>query len=181
MIDELIKDESDFRLRIEKDLEGHFDRDAEWVFRRRFIVDLIEYMKIPLPEEFLKRWIMLSNDKPVTEEQIESEFGGYADSLRWQLLQQTVMKDQDIKITADELEAESRKFVGAQYAQYGMPLDEETMDSVAKSVLAKEEERRKIADVIIERKVVDHLKTLVSIKEKSIPYEKFAELAAEVK
>jgi len=176
-----VKDESDFRSRIEKDLEGHFDRDAEWVFRRRFIVDLIEYMKIPLPEEFLKRWIMLSNDKPVTEEQIESEFGGYADSLRWQLLQQTVMKDQDIKITADELEAESRKFVGAQYAQYGMPLDEETMDSVAKSVLAKEEERRKIADVIIERKVVDHLKTLVSIKEKSIPYEKFAELAAEVK
>ena len=176
-----VKDEKDFRSRIEKDLEGHFDRDAEWVFRRRFIVDLIEYMKIPLPEVFLKRWIKLSNDKPVTEEQIESEFAGYADSLRWQLLQQTVMKDQEMKITADELESEARKFVGAQYAQYGMPLDEEAMDKVAKGVLAKEEERRKIADVIIERKVVDYLKTKVSIKDKSVSYEKFSELAAAVK
>ena len=176
-----VKDEKDFRSRIEKDLEGHFDRDAEWVFRRRFIVDLIEYMKIPLPEVFLKRWIKLSNDKPVTDEQIESEFAGYADSLRWQLLQQTVMKDQEMKITADELESEARKFVGAQYAQYGMPLDEEAMDQVAKGVLAKEDERRKIADVIIERKVVDYLKTQVSIKDKSVSYEKFSELAAAVK
>lgn len=176
-----VKDEKDFRSRIEKDLEGHFDRDAEWVFRRRFIVDLIEYMKIPLPEVFLKHWIKLSNDKPVTDEQIESEFAGYADSLRWQLLQQTVMKDQEMKITADELESEARKFVGAQYAQYGMPLDEEAMDQVAKGVLAKEDERRKIADVIIERKVVDYLKTQVSIKDKSVSYEKFSELAAAVK
>ncbi len=45
----------------------------------------------------------------------------------------------------------------------------------------KEEERRKIADVIIERKVVDYLKTKVSIKDKSVTYEKFSELAAAVK
>ena len=86
-----------------------------------------------------------------------------------------------MKITADELESEARKFVGAQYAQYGMPLDEEAMDKVAKGVLAKEEERSKIADVIIERKVVDYLKTKVSIKDKSVSYEKFSELAAAVK
>ena len=86
-----------------------------------------------------------------------------------------------MKVTAEELEAEAIKYIGAQYAQYGMPMDEETMSNVAKSMLAKEEERRRIADVIIERKVVDHLKTLVTIKEKAISYEKFAELAAEVK
>jgi trigger factor len=171
----------DFKGKIEKDLEEYFDRDAEWVFRRRFVVDLVEYMKINLPEAFLKRWIMLTNDKPVTPEQLDTEFAGYADSLRWQLVQKAVMSDQDMKITADELEVEAKKFIGAQYAQYGMPMDEETMSNVAKNMLAQEEERRRIADVIIERKVVDHLKTLVTIKDKSISYEKFAELAAEVK
>ena len=176
-----VNNEKEFRSKIEKDLEGHFDRDAEWVFRRRFVTDVIDYMKIPLPEEFLKRWIVAANEKPVTPEQLENEFEGYAASLRWQLLQQKVLKDQNIQITAEELEAEARKFVGAQYAQHGMPLDQDQLEDVAKSVLAKEDERRKIADVILERKVVDHLKTLVSIKEKSIPYEKFAKLAAEVK
>ena len=171
----------DFKGKIEKDLEGYFDRDSEWVFRRRFVVDLVEYMKIDLPEAFLKRWILLTNDKPVTPEQLDQEFAGYADSLRWQLVQKAVMSDKDMKVTADELEIEAKKFIGAQYAQYGMPMDEETMSNVAKNMLAQEDERRRIADVIIERKVVDHLKTLVTIKDKSISYEKFAELAAEVK
>ena len=91
------------------------------------------------------------------------------------------MADQDIRVTADELEVEAKKLIGAQYAQYGMPMDEETMSNVAKNMLAQEDERRRIADVIIERKVVNHLKTLVIIKDKSVSYEKFAELAAEVK
>ena len=176
-----VKDLKNFKSKIEKDLEDYFDRDAEWVFRRRFVVDLVEHMKIELPEAFLKRWIMLTNEKPVTPEQIDAEFAGYADSLRWQLVQKAVMADLDMKVTADELEIEAKKFISAQYAQYGMPMDEETMTNVAKSMLAKDDERRRIADVIIERKVVDYLKTLVTIKEKSISYEKFAELAAEVK
>tara|TARA_Y100000739_G_C20563232_1_gene444072 strand:- start:42 stop:1394 length:1353 start_codon:yes stop_codon:yes gene_type:complete len=176
-----VKSKKDFNAKIENDLEDFFDRDAEWVFRRRFVVDLVEHMKISLPEEFLKRWIILTNDKPVTPDQLEQEFAGYADSLRWQLVQKTVMADQDLKVTADELEIEAKKFIGAQYAQYGMPMDEETMSNVAKNMLAQEDERRRIADVVIERKVVDHLKTLVTIKDKSISYEKFAELAAEVK
>jgi trigger factor len=176
-----VTDLKEFKVKIAEDLAGHFDRDAEWVFRRRFVVDVVEYLKIPLPEKFLKRWIVLTNEKPVSPEQVEKEFAGYADSLRWQLVQKEVMSSLDMKVTAEELEAEAMQFVGAQYAQYGMPLDEETMSNVAKSVLAKEDERRRIADVIIERKVVDHLKTLVTIKEKSIAYEKFAALAAEVK
>lgn len=176
-----VKDLKAFKSKIEKDLEEYFDRDAEWVFRRRFVVDLVDHMKIELPDAFLKRWIMLTNEKPVTPEQLENEFAGYADSLRWQLVQKEVMSALDMKVTAEELEAEAFKYIGAQYAQYGMPMDEETMSNVAKSMLAKEEERRRIADVIIERKVVDHLKTLVTIKEKSISYEKFTELAAEVK
>ena len=176
-----VKNLKDFKGKIEKDLKEYFDRDSEWVFRRRFVVDLVEHMKINLPEAFLKRWIMLTNEKPVTPEQLDKEFAGYADSLRWQLVQKAVVADQEIKVTADELEIEAKKFIGAQYAQYGMPMDEETMSNVAKSMLAEEDERRRITDVIIERKVVDHLKTLVTIKDKSISYEKFAELAAEVK
>lgn len=176
-----VKDLKDFKSRIETDLEGLFERDAEWLFRRRFVVDLIEHMDIKLPEAFLKRWILLTNDKPVTPEQIEEEFAGYSDSMRWQLVQKAVMADLDMKVTAEELEEEARKYVGSQYAQYGMPIDEETMSNVAKSVLANEEERRRIADVIVERKVVDHLKTLVTIKDTKVDYEKFSKLAAEVK
>ena len=177
----VVTDDKAFRERVSQDLDGHFDRDAEWVFRRRFVVDLIDHMKMELPDTFLKRWIMLTNENPLTPEQVEEEYPGYAESLRWQILQQTVAEAIDLKVTADELEDEAKRMVGAQYAQYGMPMDEETLTNVAKNVLNDEKERRRIADVLVERKVVDDLKTRVTISEKQVSYVEFGKLADEVR
>ena len=177
----VVTDEKAFKERVSQDLDGQFDRDAEWVFRRRFVVDLMDLIKMDLPDAFLKRWIMLSNEKPLTPEQLEEEYPGYAESLRWQILQQTVAEAIDLKVSADELEQEARRMVGAQYAQYGMPMDEETLGNVAKNVLNDENERRRIADMLVERKVVDDLKTRVKISEKLVSFDEFGKLAAEVR
>ncbi|MGB0178429.1 MAG: trigger factor [Flavobacteriales bacterium] len=177
----VVTDEKAFRERVSQDLDGHFDRDAEWVFRRRFVTDLMDHIKMDLPDTFLKRWIMLTNENPLTPEQVEEEYPGYAESLRWQILQQTVAEAIDLKVTAEELEGEAKRMVGAQYAQYGMPMDEETLTNVAKNVLNDEKERRRIADVLVERKVVDDLKTRVTISEKQVSFDEFGKLAAEVR
>ena len=177
----VVTDEKEFRERVAEDLDGHFDRDAEWVFRRRFVVDLLKKVDVKLPDAFLKRWIALTNDKPLTPAQLEEEYPGYAESLRWQILQQTVAQAIDLKVEAVELEAEAKRQVGAQYAQYGMPMDEETLGNVAKNVLNDENERRRIADVLVERKVVDDLKTRVKISEKLVSYVEFGKLADEVR
>ena len=173
--------EKAFREKVTEELGMQFNRDAEFVFRRRFAVDLIDHMKIQMPDAFLKRWIQMSNEKPLSDEQLEKEYPNYAESMRWQLLQQAVMKDTDMRVSNEELEEESKRVIGAQYAQYGMPLEGEMLDNFAKNALSNEEERRRIADLIIERKVVDNLKTRVNIKEKQVAYEAFAKLAASVR
>jgi trigger factor len=178
---EVVSDEKSFRAKIAEELESQFDRDAEYVFRRRFIVDLIEHMKIQMPDGFLKRWIQKTNEKPISDEQLEKEYPDYAGSMRWQLLQQAIMKAADMRVSNEELEEESKRVIGAQYAQYGMPLEGEMLDNFSKNALANEEERRRIADLIIERKVVDDLKERVTIKAKQVSYEDFAKLAAEVR
>ena len=123
----------------------------------------------------------MNNEQPLGDEQLDKEYPGYADSMRWQLLQQAVMKDADMRVTAEELEDEAKRAIGAQYAQYGMPLEGEMLDNFAKNALTNEEERRRIADVIIERKVVDNLKPRVTIKDKSVNFDDFAKIAAEVR
>ena len=52
---------------------------------------------------------------------------------------------------------------------------------MAKNVLNDEKERRRIADVLVERKVVDDLKTRVQISEKLVSFDEFGKLAAEVR
>ena len=178
---DVVSTEKDFREKVSAELHSQFDRDAEHVFRRRFVVYLIEHMKIEMPDAFLKRWIQINNEQPFTEEQMEKEYPNYAESMRWQLLQQAVMKESDMRVSAEELEEEAKRVIGAQYAQYGMPLEGEMLDNFAKNALSNDEERRRIADIIIERKVVDELKPKVTIKEKSVSFDEFAKLAAEVR
>jgi trigger factor len=96
-------------------------------------------------------------------------------------LQQAVMKESDMRITAEDLEAEAKRVIGAQYAQYGMPLEGEMLDNFAKNALANDDERRRIADIIIERKVIDDLMPRVTIKEKTVSFEDFAKVAASVR
>ena len=177
----VVTNDKEFRERVSNDLDGHFDRDAEWVFRRRFVVDLIDHMKIDLPDTFLKRWIALTNENPLTPDQVEEEYPSYAESLRWQILQQTVAEAIDLQISSEDLEEEAKRMVGAQYAQYGMPMDENTLTNMAKNVLNDEKERRRIADVLVERKVVDDLKTRVKISEKQVSFDEFGKLADAVR
>lgn len=178
---DVVSSEKEFREKVAQELESQFERDAEYIFRRRFVVDLIEHMKIQMPDAFLKRWIQMNNEQPLSDEQLEKEYPSYADSMRWQLLQQAVMKESEMRVTSEELENEAKRMIGAQYAQYGMPLEGEMLDNFAKNALSNDDERRRIADVIIERKVIDDLKPRVTIKEKSVSFEEFAKVAASVR
>jgi len=67
--------------------------------------------------------------------------------------------------------------IGAQYAQYGMPLDEEMLENFANNVLADQKERQRIIEVLQENKVLDALTQQVKLKEKEISYDAFLELA----
>ena len=176
-----VSDAKAFEAKVKEEIEAQFDRDAEWVFRRRFVVDLLEHLQLPMPDDFMKRWIQVANEQEITEEQVNQEYAAYAESLRWQLVQSAVMKATEMRVSQEELLDEAKRMIGAQYAQYGMPIEGEYLESFAQNALANEEERRRIADVIIERKVVDDLKTRVTIKDKAISYEEFAKLAAEVR
>jgi len=177
---DVVADADAFRERVTEELKAGFDRDAEYLFRRRFAHDLMDNLDIPMPDAFLKRWIMETNENPLTEEQIEQDYPNYAASMRWQLMQQAVMKASEMRVDAEELEQEAKQILGAQYAQYGMPLEEEMLAQFAQNTLADEDQRRKIADRIIERKVLDDLKTRVRIEERQVSYEAFMELVSAV-
>lgn len=178
---DVVSDVKGFEEKVKEEIAAQFDRDAEWVFRRRFVTDLIDHLALPMPDDFMKRWIQVANEQEITEEQVEKEYPAYAETLRWQLVQSAVMKATEMRVAQEELLDEAKRIIGAQYAQYGMPIEGEYLDSFAQNALANEEERRRIADLVIERKVVDDLKTRVTIKDKAVSFDDFAKLAAEVR
>jgi trigger factor len=134
---------------------------------------------VSLPDEFLKRWIKLSNEKTITDEQIEADYENYAKSLKWQLIQGNIFKANDIKLEQDEVMEFTKGLLVNNYAQYGMsaPEDKELTAS-AMQVLQNRDEANRIYDMMAEQRFTDYIKDTVKLNDKEVSYDEFVELTS---
>lgn len=174
-----VKTVEECKAKIKEDLEKRYAQDSEHLLKRDIATALVEKTDIKLPNDFLKRWIVASNDKPIEMEQVEQEYDGYAEGLKWQLIQNKIIKENDLKVEPQEAENHTAQLIANQFAQYGMPAPEgDEMKNHVQRVLGNQEELRRIYDMLFETKVMEHVKTLVKIDEKEVSFEEFSKLAS---
>ena len=174
--EDTVSDEAGFRVKVKEDLQRIFDRDGDRVFRRKFVEEVVDKLNPPLPEEFLKRWIQIANEKPITSEEIEAEFEEYAKGIKWQIIQNHIIDEHDIDVEGEEIKAEAGSAIKAQYSQYGIPLEAEQLDPMVAQMLTDQKEVRRVAEMIYERKAIDKLRELAKIKEKEVSHDEWMEI-----
>lgn len=174
-----VTSESELKDRITNDLKGMFDTDSDKILTREIYNDLLEKTKVELPNSFLKRWIKLSNEKAITEDQIETEYDGYAKGLKWQLIQGSIFKNNEIKLDNQEVVEFTKGLLVSNYAQYGIPAPEDNeLTASAMSVLKNREEANRVYDMLAEHKLTQFFKETVKLNEKQVTYDEFVEIAS---
>jgi len=171
-----VKTVEDFRNRVKTELEANLIYSSN----QKFAVDthdkLLEQANIELPEAFLKRWLIAIN-KELTAEQIESEFEAFIKDLKWQLIKESIIKENEIQVSAEETRAFAIQMARAQYNQYGIfDIPEEQLESFAKRILEKPEENERIYKRLYEDKVIKLVKEKVTIQETEVSQEEFNEM-----
>lgn len=171
-----VKTEAEFEDKLKEEMKVQYERDSEY----RFGIDVKEMLtkkaKIDLPVDFLKRWLLETNEK-MTQEQIESEFSQYEDDFKWQLIKDHLYKVHDIKADESEIRDSAREVARAQYQQYGInDIPDEYLDNFANELLSKQDEARRITDRKLEEKLLKFIKNTARIEEKEISVEKFRKL-----
>ena len=118
------------------------------------------------------------NEK-TTAEDIEKDWSHFRDDLRWQLIKNRVAKNNEVKITDEEILEEAKTFTRAQFSQYGLyyATDEQVM-SFAGDMLKKEEEARRIAEKVLDTKVLNVIIDTVKVDDKKVTPEEFNKLFA---
>jgi len=173
-----VKNEKELEARIVADLSGMFANDSDRILTRDVYDTLIEKTKISLPDEFLKRWIKISNEKEISDEQIAAEYDGYAKGLKWQLIQGNIFKTNNIKLDNAEVIDFTKGLLINNYAQYGMPAPEDKeLTASAMQVLQNQEEAGRVYDMLAEQKLMSYFKETVKLNEKEISYDDFVKLA----
>ena len=173
----VVKNEKEFREKITAESENMFVGEADRKFQNDAVDYLLEKTSFDLPEEFLKRWMQTVSEKPVTLDEIEKDFEGYKKSLKWQIIENKIAKENEISVSREEAVAETKKLITAQMAQYGqLSPEEEQLEQYAQQVLANKEEEKNIYDRLFSSKMTAFFKSSFKVNEKEISYEKFVKL-----
>ena len=172
----VVNSEEEFMKRIEEEIAVNLKRESDY----KLMIDIknmaMEKTDFQLPEEFLKRWLLRVNEK-TTPEQIATEFESFRKDLKWQLIRNKVARNNEVKISEEELQKEAENITRYQFQQYGLfYASAEQIANYAKETLKREEDAKRIADKILEEKVILLMKDLVKLENKSVTIEEFNKL-----
>ncbi len=165
--------EEQFRERLALEISQNLAQSSD----RKFALDardiLVGNIQFDLPEDFLKRWLKEVNQE-MTEEQISKDFGDFTKDLRWQLIKNSLIREHEIGITDEEVEAMAREIAVSQFRQYGIyQLPDEHLDSYVKKILEKEEDKEKIIRRLFDEKVISLVREKGTVVEKEVTSEEF--------
>ncbi len=168
-----ITNEQEFRTKVKSELELMFEADSDRFFKRRVENTCLQKLNLKLPEEFLMRWIKAVNEKPLTDEQMQKEFPQYAETLRWRLIENKIIKNQNLTVTEEEVKNEARAYLVSEFRKYGQLPSEEELLKISNDLLSKENESRRFYETLYTKKVIDYIRTTCTIQEQYVSYDDF--------
>lgn len=171
-----VKSVDDLREKIQTELKANLLYSSNY----RFLVDAKEILShsvgMKLPEQFLKRWLVETNNK-VPIEQIENEFESFRKDLEWTLIKNILVKENEIMVVESDITEMAREMALLQFKQHGMSfVPDEYLENYTNSILQNKEQKQKLAEKKIEDKVLELIKEKSGLDFKQVTQKEFDSL-----
>lgn len=174
----VVNSEEEFRAKVRQELSSIFVNDSERKFYNEVVEHLMNKIQFNLPEDFLKRWIIAVNEKPVTREQVDAEFENYAKGLKWQLIENKIIKENNLQVTREEVIDHTKELIIQQFGKFNpVPMEEEELNQTAQRVLANEEEAKKLYEKLYGQKVLALFKSKFTLQNEELSHDDFFKTA----
>ncbi len=170
----VVTSEEELKAKIKEDAEGQFAQQSDQKLLNDVVESLIENTKFDLPKEFLQRWIAMSGEKRLSEEEAKAEYERSEKGLRYQLIEGKLRAENNLQVTFDELKDYSKNMIKAQMAQFGQTNStDEELESIAARILSNKEEVQRISEQMNSAKLLNFFKENANLKTKEVTYDKF--------
>jgi trigger factor len=179
--DQEIKTETDFRQKIKEEIQAYWDQQAIRQLEHMVYHELLNHTAIDLPEAFLKKWMKTSgeNEKKKSDEEVENEFPVFINQLKWTLISDKIIKENNFQVHPDEL----RQFARQQLVGYmGIPPGGDDQPWINDYVEKLMKDRKYVEDAydrIMSQKILAWAVSRVNATEQEISMEDFLKLQEE--
>ncbi len=177
-------DEKSFRAEVETIVGENYAREAKYLLRIDAEKAILESVKIDLPEEFLRTWLIRINEGKFTPEQIDQDFDNVKRDIRWNLIKNEIAEKFDVKVDYPEVVEKAKDMVRQQFGGYlssDQPGIEEMIEKIAMGYLSdksKGDNFMNLYNQAFSDKVSNAIVENIPNKTTKIDVEKFKEIAA---
>ncbi|AZI67635.1 trigger factor [Kaistella daneshvariae] len=171
-----ISSEEELKEKVKTELDEYFQQNADVHFVNKILEQINEKEEVKLPEEFLVKWLVFSNENVKTEEQAKEILEAEKNQLKYQILEGKLMTDNDIKLDYADVLAQAEQLVRNQLAIYGIHhLPDEEVQKYAVEMLKDQEQVRQISSEVGMAKLKDVILEKASKIETVISHDEFLE------
>ncbi len=173
-----IKSFEEFTEELKKEYEKQNSNQADVKLINDIHKTLIEKVNIALPDNFLKRWILHNDEEgKLTKEKLEEDYSRYADSMKWQLIENKLVKTYNITVGDEDV----TEYVMSWFKKTGEDNEDEELRNRAKDfaaqIMKNKEEAKRMYDKIFDDKMMKLFKEKIKITTKEVNWEEFIKLA----
>jgi trigger factor len=176
-----VKTQEEFDAKVREVIKDNYDREAENVLDRTVIDQLVDSSSIDVPQEFFKRWLTATNEGKITPEQIDEFYDQYLKELKWSMIRNKVVEDNDIKVSNEDVVNSARQKMMAQFNMPEVPAEmEETFNNFLDNHLKQNNGRNFVNEyeALVAEKVLAFVKEKIKVTEKTVSAEEFRNLVA---
>ena len=169
-----VNSEEEFRNELSEILKKDAQQESDVRLLNDIRAAILSKVNVPLPEAFLKRWLMNTDKKMESIEAAEEHLEKNKEGIRWEVIRMVLAEQNSLSASEEEIYNNARSMVVGKLAEMGMPADDDDrLKKIVFNVLENEAEYNKIRSFIIEQKVLTHLRDQVSLVDQEVDYTDF--------
>ena len=175
-----VSGEKAFREKIADMLKPQLTSNGDY----KFLFDVRQYLEkkvgdLQFPEALLKR-MMLNNNRDKGADFVEKNFEGSIRELKWHLIKEQIVTANEVKVEDADVKAIAKEAIRSQFAQYGMSnVPDDVLENYADEQLKKRENVDNFVDRAVDLKLIEVLKNVVKLNEKSVTLDEFNKMMQE--
>lgn len=153
---------------VKEDMEKYWEAQSRNQLHDQIYHLLLDHTKMEFPEPFLKRWLETGGEKPKTAEEVEKEFPTFINQLKWTLISDKIIVDNNIEVSQEELKANMKDEVMRYFGQMNIGEDMSWLDSYIDRMMKDEKQVDASYRRLLTEKLFKHVEGQVKTKNKAV-------------
>ncbi|WP_312075555.1 trigger factor [Chryseobacterium sp.] len=171
-----ITTEDELKDKVKTELDEYFQQNADVHFVNKVLEQVTEKEEVKLPENFLVKWLLFSNQNIQSEEQAKEILEAEKNQLKYQIIEGKLMSENEVQIDYTDVLGQAEQLVRNQLAIYGIHhLGDEEIQKYAVEMLKDQEQVRQLSSEVAMAKLKDVILEKAAKKETAISHDEFLE------